>query len=154
MKKLLFGAILILSLTSIAFGQGSSANVRKEIEANTKRLTEAFNKGDAAAVAEMYATDAKLLPPNSQIIEGRQNIQAFWQSVISLGAKLQALDTIEVEAHGDTAHELGKYTFMIPQAGGQSVTDQGKYLVVWKKQGGSWKLVRDIWNTSMPAPAQ
>jgi uncharacterized protein (TIGR02246 family) len=154
MKELLFGAILIVSLTSLAFGQGSSANPRKEIEANAKRFIEAFNKGDAAAVAEMYASDAKLLPPNSQIIEGRQNIQAFWQSLIGAGAKLQALDTIEVEAHGDTAHELGKYTFMIPQTGGQSVTDQGKYLVVWKKQGGSWKLVRDIWNTSMPAPAQ
>jgi ketosteroid isomerase-like protein len=29
--------------------------------------------------------------------------------------------------------------------------DRGKYITVWKKQQGQWKLHRDIWNTSMPA---
>ena len=31
--------------------------------------------------------------------------------------------------------------------------DEGKYVVVWKKQeDGSWKLHRDIWNSNlMPA---
>lgn len=153
MKKLLLTAILTMSLASLAFGQAQSSGIRKAIEANNKAFMAAFNRGDAAAVAGMYANDAKLLPPNSEIVEGTQNIQAFWQGLISAGAKVQALDMVQVDGRGDMATELGKYTFTIPQAGGQSTTDQGKYLVVWKRQGRSWKLALDIWNTSRPLPA-
>lgn len=153
MKNLLLTAILMVSFASLAFGQAQSAGIRKAIEANTKAFMAAFNKGDAAAVAGMYAKDAKLLPPNSEMVEGTQNIQAFWQGVIGAGAKVEALDTVEVEARGDMAAEVGKYTLTIPQAGGQSMTDQGKYLVVWKRQGRTWKLALDIWNTSKPLPA-
>jgi ketosteroid isomerase-like protein len=32
--------------------------------------------------------------------------------------------------------------------------DEGKYVVIWKRHQGKWKLHRDIWTTSMPAPAQ
>lgn len=153
MKNLLLTAILMMSLASLAFGQAQSAGIRKAIEANNKAFMAAFNKGDAAAVGGMYATDAKALPPNGEIVEGRQNIQAFWQGLISAGAKVEALDIVQVDGHGDMATELGKYTLTIPQAGGQSATDQGKYLVVWKRQGRAWKIAFDIWNTSMPLPA-
>lgn len=29
-------------------------------------------------------------------------------------------------------------------------SDQGKYVVLWKKEKDGWKLHRDIWNTSTP----
>jgi ketosteroid isomerase-like protein len=29
--------------------------------------------------------------------------------------------------------------------------DQGKYIVIWKQDGGQWKLHRDIFNSSLPA---
>jgi ketosteroid isomerase-like protein len=32
--------------------------------------------------------------------------------------------------------------------------DRGKYIVVWKDEGGKWKLHRDIWNSSLPAPSK
>jgi hypothetical protein len=35
------------------------------------------------------------------------------------------------------------------------VLDKGKYIVIWKKEDGTWKLHRDIWTTSVPpAPPQ
>ena len=46
------------------------------------------------------------------------------------------------------AVEIGQYT--LGGADGTTI-DQGKYLVVWKNDGGNWKLHRDIWNTSRPA---
>ena len=39
----------------------------------------------------------------------------------------------------------------MPLPDGQSVTDIGKYLVVWKREGGAWRLHIDIWNTNAPA---
>jgi ketosteroid isomerase-like protein len=53
-----------------------------------------------------------------------------------------------VEGHGETAHEIGRYTL---KTGTGEVADSGKYLVVWKQEGGAWKLHRDIWTTSRPA---
>ena len=38
-------------------------------------------------------------------------------------------------------------------ADGDFIIDKGKYFVIWEKVDGQWKLQRDIWNTSNPAPA-
>jgi hypothetical protein len=48
---------------------------------------------------------------------------------------------------GDTAHEVGQYELL--DAAGKTL-DRGKYVVLWKKEGGRFKLHRDIWTTSMP----
>ena len=37
------------------------------------------------------------------------------------------------------------------KADGGVVADRGKYIVIWKNEGGSWKLHKDIFNTSQPA---
>jgi ketosteroid isomerase-like protein len=46
--------------------------------------------------------------------------------------------------------EIGRYTATMPGAGGATTTDKGKYVVVWKLEGESWKLTVDIFNTSIP----
>jgi ketosteroid isomerase-like protein len=68
-----------------------------------------------------------------------------------MGIKAVMLETVEVEDYGHTAHEVGKYTI---QGEGGQVTDTGKYVVIWKQEAGQWKLHRDIWNSSRPAPGQ
>jgi uncharacterized protein (TIGR02246 family) len=146
MKRQLLVSLLIICAASLAQAQQSA---RTAIEANTKQFTEAFNKGDAAAVANMYTTDARMLPPNSEILEGRPNIQKFWQDAITAGMKLESLETVHVETQGNVAVEIGRYTTRIP-GGGVTLTDKGKYVVVWKREGGSWKLAVDIFNTSVP----
>lgn len=57
------------------------------------------------------------------------------------------LETVSVRAFGSTAIERGKYTLIA----GTEAVDTGKYLVVWRLEGGRWKLYRDIWNTSRTA---
>ena len=81
---------------------------------------------------------------------GTKAISQFWQAVFDSGLKGVSLNTIEVEKHGDTATEVGKIE--LRDADGK-VLDQGKYIVIWKKEGSSWKLHRDMWNSSV-APAQ
>ena len=73
MRRIFLATLIIVASTAVAYSQTSAT--RKAIEANAKSFVEAFNKGDIAAVANMYAIDAKLLPPNDKIVEGRANIQ-------------------------------------------------------------------------------
>jgi ketosteroid isomerase-like protein len=92
-----------------------------------------------------------VLPPNSDVITGRQAIQTFWQGAMHMGIAAAKLQTVEVEGHGNTAHEVGQYT--LQGAGGQ-VLDTGKYVVIWQQEAGQWKIHRDIWNSSRPASGQ
>ena len=150
MKRLLLGAILIAAFASLAYGQNQAAGARKAVEENNKKLVAALNRGDAAAAAAIYATDAKAFPPNSQVVEGRQNIQALWAGFVSGGLKLQSLNSVDVNLNGNVAVETGKYVVTVPTASGGTITDEGKYVVVWKRQGRGWKIFRDIWNSDKP----
>ncbi|CCD40043.1 hypothetical protein BKIR_c60_2304 [Candidatus Paraburkholderia kirkii UZHbot1] len=61
--------------------------------------------------------NAKLLPPNDHAVSGRTAITRFWQGAIDSGLKSMKLTSVEVEAHGDTAYEVGKWS--IPGEGGK-----------------------------------
>jgi uncharacterized protein (TIGR02246 family) len=124
-----------------------AADPRSAIEAANRRFMEAFGRGDAAGVARLYTPSAQLLPAASDFVAGTSAIQRFWQGAMDMGLKEAVLETLEVESHGDTAHEVGRYTL---KATGGEVADAGKYVVIWKNEGGAWKLHRDIWTTSRP----
>ncbi len=124
------------------------SDVKAEIKKADARFSEAFKKGNAAEVAAAYTEGATLLPPNSPTVEGTKAITEFWHTVMDMGIKDVKLESVEVEAHGETAIEVGQYTLFVQ---GSVEVDNGKYLVVWKHDRGTWKLHRDIWNSSKPA---
>ncbi len=123
---------------------------RAKILAGNKKFMAAFSQKNAGAVAKLYTQGGQLLPPGSEVMTGAEAIQAFWQRALDTGLTQVKLDTLEVEGYRNTAIEVGKYTLL--GAGGQ-VADAGKYVVIWKVEGRSWKLHRDIWNTSQSVPA-
>src|SRR5687767_9386322 len=116
-RTLLLLALVALS-SSLVLAQSKGGNVRAAIEAANKQFIAAFNRGDAAAVAAMYTADARLLPPNSPMGEGRQAIQQFWQGAYRAGVKMVSLETLHVESQGSLAYEVGRYTLTSPTAGG------------------------------------
>ncbi len=125
------------------------AQTRDAIAAANDKFMAAYNGGDAAGLAALYTEDSQLLPPNSEFITGREAIQTFWQALMGMGIEKVKVEIVEVEGHDDTAIEVSKYTLF--GAEGQ-VLDKGKYIVIWKQEDGQWKLHRDIFNSSMPAP--
>ncbi len=143
--------VFFVVICAATFAQAQSS-VRRAIQANTRQFIEAFNKGDIAAVANMYTMNAHLLPPNTDMIEGRANIEKFWQGASGAGLKITALDMVDLEVHGNTAIEVGRYTSTLPHLRGGTVQDNGKYVVVWKREGRAWKLAVDVFNTNSPAP--
>ena len=127
----------------------TGTGVRGAIVAANENFMAIYKSGDAAALAALYTGEGQVLPPNSDFVRGRQAVQGFWQAVMDMGIKEARLETGEVEDHGDTAIE--ESTFALLGEGGQ-VLDEGKYIVIWKQEDGGWKLHRDIFNSSMPAP--
>lgn len=128
-------------------------DVRKAIEKVNLKEGEGFRRGEAAAVAALYTEDAVLLPPNSEMIQGRQKIEEFWSIAMQMGVKDVVLTTVELsKVCGDTVHEMGNYTLKIHPIGKKPIEDKGKYIVIWKHTADGWKLHRDIWNSNLPPP--
>jgi uncharacterized protein (TIGR02246 family) len=125
------------------------STVREAIRAADDQFVAAFNRGDAAGVAALYTEQGQLLPPNADFVIGREAIQAFWQGAMDMGIASAKIEILKVEEHGDTAIEVS--TFALYAQGGQEL-DAGKFIVIWKRVGGEWKLHRDIFNSSKPAP--
>jgi uncharacterized protein (TIGR02246 family) len=117
-------------------------DVRAAVEAGNRAFVEAFLAGDARAVAELYTEDARVVAPGSPPAVGRAEIEAFWRGVIASGVKDVALSTAHVEASGGLAVEDG--TVRLVAADG--AVNESRYVVVWKRVDGGWRLHRDIWN--------
>lgn len=123
--------------------------IRETIKNTNLKFAEAFKRGDVAAVAALYTSDARLLPPDAPMLSGTEAIKAFWQGAINHGVKAATLETIEVESSGgDLACEIGQFTLSMETPGGECVAQTGKYVVLWKNDAGVWKLHADIWNTN------
>jgi ketosteroid isomerase-like protein len=101
-------------------------------------------------VDEFYAPDAKLVPPNRPAVQGRASIIEFWRQLVAI-AKRVTLDTTHVEAAGDLACGIGQYSIALEVGPGQVVNDAGKYIVVYRKHGGEWRAIADIWNSNAAA---
>ena len=145
-------ALLLLCLSLVAFAPPStsaqSTDVRAAIEAVNAKFDAAWGRKDAAAVTALYTANATLLPPNVGPVSGSEAILEFWKAALAAAPPAAKLTATEVEAHGDTAHEVGTYQMF---ASDGKVVETGKYVVVWKREGGQWKLHRDIWNSDVPA---
>ena len=106
---------------------------------------------DAASIAQLYADDGALMPPNTPIGKGRDAIQKAWADMMTMpGFDLGIMpEQIIVSSSGDMALDRGTYKLAM-SPGGKPVNDTGKYVVVWRKIGGEWKAAADIFNSDGP----
>lgn len=120
---------------------------RTDITAVNRAFEEAVGKGDSDGMASLYTPDAIAFPPDAPMSKGRENVKKLWASVISgMGLKSVKLETLDLEIAGDMACEVGEATLGLEPKGAKAATAVVKYVVVWKKVGGQWRLHRDIWN--------
>lgn len=122
------------------------------IRGHVDRWLQLVKAKDAAGIAELYAEDGAVMPPNAPIGEGRAAIEQTWASMMRTpGFDLTfAPEQIVVSSSGDMALDRGTYSLTIAPDG-TSQTDTGKYVVVWRKIGGEWKAAADIFNSDLPA---
>ncbi len=148
-----------LTLAAVALTAGGAYAQATANTAAVGKTRLAFEKAaaaqDAAALARLFTPDGTEMPPNAPAAKGRAAIEAyhkaFAQQVMIHGFSLAATDT---KVDGDTAYEAGTYKQTLrPMKGGGMVEDQGKYLVVLKKEaGGVWLLAYAMYNSDNPLP--
>jgi ketosteroid isomerase-like protein len=108
---------------------------------------------DSAGAAALYAPDAVIMAPDAPAVRGETAIRALWSAlVVTPGLVLRVVpERIDVAPDGDFATDMGTVTMERDGPSGRE-TEVAKYLEVWRKQGGSWRVVYDMWNSNAPAP--
>ena len=110
----------------------------KEIELRLREFEKHLQNGDSIALGNMYMANAVIMPSTV----GRESIINNFGSMIRdsiTGSSFKSIDLwgndqlLVEEGTGIWSHENGQ------------VVGRGKYLVVWKKDNGNWKILRDIW---------
>jgi ketosteroid isomerase-like protein len=122
----------------------NAGEVQREIAEADRAFCEAVSSGDIQRAAEnIYTSDATILPPGANRVQGRQDIIEFWKAAAEQ-MSLEAIDlqTVELTKAGEFLYQIGRATLTL---GGQQV--EGKYVVIWKQEDGHWKWHVDIWNT-------
>ena len=129
-------------------GGADEQAIRRQVD----RWLELVKAKDAAGIAELYAEDGAVMPPNAPIGKGRTAIQQTWASMMQTpGFDLTFIpDQIIVSSSGDMALDRGTYRLAVAP-NGTAQTDTGKYVVVWRKSGSDWKAAADIFNSDLPA---
>ena len=113
-----------------------------------KLFEEAFHRGDAETISQLYTEDAEWIIPEAPIIQGREAIARAWKGIIGTGGNTLRVDTREVQESGDWTYEVGRFTASAPDG---RVLNAGKFIVIWKRQAtGEWKTHRDIFNWEIP----
>jgi ketosteroid isomerase-like protein len=80
-----------------------------EFQKMNDELAAQFAKADAAAISQMYSTDATVLPPGSDMVKGRENIEKLWKGAID-GMTDVKITTKEVLPLGtDAVREIGTF---------------------------------------------
>jgi uncharacterized protein (TIGR02246 family) len=133
---------------------GDVATIRSAIEASDKKMIDGFNAGDAAALASLYGDDAVSYSANSEPMVGKDAILKGMQAMLA-SAKFSGVSahTDTVIVMGDLAIEFGGYAGTMTPPKGPAAQDHGRFMNLWKRQAdGSWKIFRDISNSSVPIP--
>src|SRR5262245_49914592 len=103
-------------------------NVRNEFKS-------AFNAGDAAKVASLYATDAGIMPTHQPVISGRAGIENYDKAFVEMFTAALNIAPGETKVFGDRALDRGTYTIQLtPKTGGSPMMDEGKYLILLQRQ--------------------
>lgn len=131
----------------------SGGSAVSAIRAADQAWLKAFESHDASKAAAFIAPDGAMYPPNGPAATSPEAVKKVFESFYGMkDLKLTWTPTAAVAAaSGDLGFSSGTYEMSFTD-NGKPVHDKGKYVTVWKKQAdGSWKAVRDIFNSDLPA---
>jgi len=122
---------------------------RQELAAILQRLEDAENAGDAETIIDHIADDAVIMVPDQPVMEGKAVCAGFLRGM--LGWMTESLDrhityvSAEARVIGEYAFDRGTFSFTAtPKSGGETTHAQGKYLWLYSRDAGSWKVARFI----------
>jgi len=146
LSKTRFIIILIVSIFISSCAQQTKekeleidiSTLEKEIELRLREYENHLQNGDSIALGDMYMIDAEVLPSTL----GRENIIKVFGRMIRDSIAGSSFKTTKLWGNDQLLVEDGIGTWSHKNG---TVVSRGRYLLVWKKDDGKWKILRDTW---------
>jgi uncharacterized protein (TIGR02246 family) len=123
----------------------------KTIEELHKKDKQASMNGDLETLLTLFTDDGILIPPESEIIEGKEALRNMLKQNFELHQDYITTeynqDFKEIKILGRYAYEWGTYSGKYKSKDdGKEITGSGKLMRILKLQAdGSWRVHRTIW---------
>ena len=162
MKKLLFIGAVFMLFNAILFGQDKDIEdnkdnkelIIKSIQSKDKQLVTFIEKKLTDSIAKMFSPNSHLMPEYGDIIESRDAISKFFNSLFKSGLKVTSfkLNPIEHRVYSDIVLEIGtvevKYSTSSNPA---EVKEKYNYLINWKaSKKDNYRIRVATWNSLKP----
>jgi uncharacterized protein (TIGR02246 family) len=156
MKKFIFLGLMLFSLTVYAQQtdkkQADLKSDEQAIRSLSMKWLEFTKKHDATACAALFADDGVEYNMNKEPSVGPAAVKKEFIEMQEKYPKEEvnwSTERVELAASGDLAVEYGKYDVKGIGKNGTD-TDQGKYVTIYRKVNGSWKVAADIGTSTKP----
>lgn len=158
MSRYLSATLAIASVLALgACAKAPETNAAADIAAVSALrdgFTSAMNAGDAAAIGSLYTADGVSQHNHDKTVTGRDAIVEGQKAMFSQFAIKAEIMPDETVTMGTFGFDRGRYRMsMTPKAGGEAMVDEGRYVVLLRKEAdGAWKVSSDIDNSITPLP--
>ena len=151
MKKLILFFWTCIILSGCNTGSETDIQAEKDILRNLEdQWMEGFMTKDADKILDLYSPDAVSMSSEKPTLTGIQEIRKHIESMLSDTALIfntykYSIDVMEISASGDLAYVRGhdEVTMKIKEG---TIQDKGRYIDIWKKIDGKWKIITMISN--------
>lgn len=126
---------------------------QEAIRAVDAELVAALNARDVDRWLRCFAEDARMMPPGAPPVTGKEAIRTFIAELLAIPnfSVAHHLESIEVSRSGDLGWVSYSYELIMRDPGGSPFLDTGKDVTVYRKAGGAWQVVVDMWSENTPA---
>ena len=146
-------AAVCLALSTMAVAQAKKSgggSAESALRAQEDAWLKAFQAHDLNKALGFLAPGAVAMAPNAPAMKTQKELHDGYAPLAAPDSKISFKADYSAVS-GDLGVTSGPYQITMME-NGKKVDDKGKYVTVWKKQAdGSWKVVRDIFNSDMPA---
>jgi len=147
---LLLSAILLVASRSraanhVAEARQDTAAIKTALSNVNKQYGQAFAKSDSSLFLNCYTSDACIMPAGSPVLCGSKGQLVFFKFAYKAGVRNIVFNTVELFGLTEQfVTEQGVYEMFDTN---NNSMGKGKYLVVWEKVAGGWKMHRDMFNS-------
>ncbi|HEY3644029.1 MAG TPA: nuclear transport factor 2 family protein [Gammaproteobacteria bacterium] len=139
----LTSALVLPSLSLAATHAQVSSGPPRDVAALEKRIDQwldGYNKADVAQMMDVFSDDFSDEEQDAPSADKTQVSQAFTGLFARFDTRIVGV-TDEIRVSGDLAFDRGHYTSTFtPKAGGTTFARAGRFLEVWKREGGVWRV--------------
>jgi len=128
----------------------------RQADLDWSKAAEMANWSEADGYFSFLLDDVVVLPPNEPMWSGKATVKEKLNPFFTMPGFSAKWEPTQVSVSGDLGYTLGQYDMLLADSTGvKSVVENGKYLVIWKRQAnGKWKVAAESFSSNAPAEGQ